>query len=101
MLRFTIRDVLWLTVVVALTASLVISEMAARRLRLRLFEWEQAASRLMAQNRDHIRQNRMLTTELEKFSGQTITSYKFTRDQNDPTVQRYEVYYRELYPLNS
>src|SRR5262245_19999622 len=85
MFRFTIRDVLWLTVVVALGCALATAFSTIARLKdnkkaMRKLEFERDAMQF----------------ELEKATGQSVRYIDLSPDLNDPRTIRYEVNYGVL-----
>jgi len=88
MFRFTIRDVLWLTVVVALACTLLLSFRERRRMASRLRELERAADVT-----EHVRTERALIDELQRVTGRPMRTMRYRNDPSKPTGYKWHFEY--------
>jgi len=92
MFRFTIRDVLWLTVVIGMACALVINIRERRSIAIKLSEVESTARR---QSMSLVRTERALTNELRRVGGKRVTGWSYVIDSSEPTGYKWEFQYAE------
>ena len=82
MLRFTTRDLLWLTVVVSFACALVITATEQRSLKTQVGNLQDGLHR-------RIRDERAFIEELRRVTGRRVTGWTYVVDPSEPTGFRY------------
>ena len=98
MLRFTIRDVLWLMVVVAMGCIIALNSPMVLSLRAQVLRMEKEAKEKAAAMQAVSLESAAYRFELEKALGESVYGVDLKPDQNQPGSVRYRVYYGVLVP---
>jgi hypothetical protein len=98
MLRFSIRDVLWLTVVVGLGCIIALNSPMVLSLRAQVLRLEKEAKEQAADMQTVSLESAAYRIELEKALGESVYGVDLKPDQNQPGSVRYRVYYGVLVP---
>jgi hypothetical protein len=86
--RFSIRDILWLTLVVAMACALLLSFGERRRMARRLSQLESASD-----VQEHLRKERALIDELERVTGRPFRTMRAWKDPTKPTGYKWQFEY--------
>jgi hypothetical protein len=99
MFRFTIRDVLWLTLVAGLCTALALTTPQMAALRAKIAQLEKAAKDKAYEMRELKKERTVYRTELEKALGLSVSTVRVASDPSDPDDSRraeYFVHYGQL-----
>ena len=91
-MRFTIRDLLWLMVVIGMACALVVSIRERRSIANKLSEVEGTARR---QSMDLVRTKMAFSDELSRVSGKRVTGWGSVIDSSEPSGYKWTFRYAE------
>ena len=92
MFRFTIRDMLWLVVVVGMGCALLINVRERLETASKLNDLERKAKR---QSRDRARLEQAMLDELKRIGGRRVQGWGYAIDSSEPTGYKYEFHYAD------
>jgi len=98
MFRLSIRDLLWLTVVVAMGCIIALNSPMVLSLRAQVLSLEKEAKEKAAEKLTVSLESAAYRFELEKALGESVYGVDLKPDQNQPGNVRYRVYYGVLVP---
>ena len=92
MFRFTIRDVLWLIVVVGMGCAVLVNIRERHEIASKLNELERKAKR---QSRDRARTEQAMLDELKRIGGRRVRGWGYVIDSSEPTGYKYHFDYAD------